>query len=124
MDLISGRQIGRYLALLAVGALVGVVGTGVHRAEAPWGLVLALAMVAAAGVLARAWVGWVGVLAVALGVFTTVSVLAGPGPGGDVLVALEPVGIVWYAGALAVAAAALLPRRWFSSAPLGQATPR
>ncbi|WP_250443342.1 hypothetical protein [Actinotalea sp. C106] len=120
MDLISGRQIGRYLALLLVGVLVGVVGTGVHRAEAPWGLILALVTVAAAGVLARAWVGWVGVLVIALGVFTTVSVLAGQGPGGDVLVALEPIGVIWYSGALAAGLAAALPRRWFSGAPVGQ----
>ncbi|EYR63872.1 membrane protein [Actinotalea ferrariae CF5-4] len=115
--LLSGRALLRLLGTGLLGLVVGVVGTSVHRAEPPWGLVLALLCVLSAGVLARAWTGWAGMLAVALGVFAAVSLLGGPGPGGDVLVALQPLGVVWYAGALTVALVALLPRRWFSDEP-------
>lgn len=98
--------------------MVGVVGTGVHRAQPPWGLLLALLCVLSAGVLARAWTGRAGLLAVGLGVFAAVSLLGGPGPGGDVLVALQPVGIAWYVGALVVVVVAFLPRRWFADTPV------
>lgn len=118
---ISPRDVARHLGLLALGVLVAVVGTGVHRSSPPWGLVLALAMVLATGVLARSWVGWTGLLTVGLAVVTTVAVLAGRGPGGDVLVALDWLGVVWYAGGALVAAAGLLPRRWFSDAVVGSA---
>jgi hypothetical protein len=117
VPLLTGRAIGRVLATGLLGLVVGVVGTSVHRAQPPWGLLLALACVLSVGVLARAWTGWVGLLAVALGVFAAVSLLGGPGPGGDVLVALQPVGVVWYVGALAVLPVALLPRRWFADEP-------
>lgn len=115
----TGRDVGRHLGALALGVVVAVVGTGIHRASQPWGLVLALVIVASAGALVRAWTGWSGMLALALGVFTTVAVLAGRGPGGDVLVALDAIGIVWYAGAAVIGLAALLPGRWFSTRPLG-----
>lgn len=117
VPLLTGRALARLLATGLLGAVVGVVGTSVHRTEPPWGLLLALLCVLSAGVLARAWTGWAGLLAVALGVFAAVSLLGGPGPGGDVLVALQPVGVAWYLGALAVLPVALLPRRWFSDRP-------
>jgi hypothetical protein len=113
--------VGRQLALLLVGLGVGVVGTGIHRYSAPWGLLLAVATVVSAGVLARAWTGWVGMLVVALGVFSAVAVLAGRGPGGDVLVARDLLGILWYAGAAAVAVSAVLPRSWFRDREIGRA---
>nr|WP_297424659.1 hypothetical protein [uncultured Actinotalea sp.] len=115
--LASGRGLARLLATGLLGLVVGVVGTSVHRVEPPWGLLLALACVLSAGVLARAWTGRAGLLALALGVFAAVSLLGGPGPGGDVLVALQPVGIAWYVGALVLVAVAFLPRRWFSDDP-------
>ncbi|MBC7290252.1 MAG: hypothetical protein H5T83_02800 [Actinotalea sp.] len=117
---LTGKAIGRLVATGALGAVVGVVGTGVHRAQAPWGLLLALLCVVSAAVLARAWTGWGGLLALALGVFAAVSLLGASGPGGDVLVALQPVGLVWYLGALAVVPVALLPRRWFADEPLAR----
>ncbi len=120
----TGRALGRLLATGLLGLVVGVVGTSVHRAQPPWGVLLALLCVVSAGVLARAWTGWTGMLALALGVFAAVSLLGGPGPGGDVLVALQPVGVVWYLGALAVLPVALLPRRWFSDDPRAPRTPR
>lgn len=113
----TGRVLARLLGTGLLGIVVGVVGTSVHRAQPPWGLLLALLCVLSAGVLARAWTGRAGLLAVALGVFAAVSLLGGPGPGGDVLVALQPVGVVWYAGALVVVVVAFLPRRWFTDPP-------
>lgn len=115
--LLGGRGLARLLGTGLLGLVIGVVGTSVHRAQPPWGLLLALACVLSAGVLARAWTGRAGLLALALGVFAAVSLLGGPGPGGDVLVALQPVGIAWYVGAVVLVAVAFLPRRWFSDAP-------
>lgn len=113
---------GRTVALLAgnalIGLAIGVVGTGIHRAVQPWGLLLALFTAFVGGVLARAWGDWSAMLALALGVATAVGVLGARGPGGDVLIAAQPVGYVWYCGALAVALAGLLPSRWFSDRPI------
>lgn len=116
---LDARTLGRLGATFLIGVVVGVVGTAVHRWQVPWGLVLALVTVLCAGVLARAWAGWLGMLLLALGVVTTVGILASNGPGGDVLVPAQPVGYVWYAGALVVALAGLAPRSWFSDRPLG-----
>ncbi|NCT91135.1 hypothetical protein GXB85_09255 [Cellulomonas sp. APG4] len=123
MQPIRPRDVARHLGLLALGVLVSLVGTGVHRASPPWGLVLALLVVVAAGVLARAWVGWTGLLTVGLAVVTTVAVLASRGPGGDVLVALDALGVVWYCGGAAVGVAAVLPRRWFLDTAVGATGP-
>ncbi|WP_182113319.1 MULTISPECIES: hypothetical protein [unclassified Actinotalea] len=122
IDLTDVRVLLRLAGTLLIGVVVGVVGTAVHRWHEPWGLVLALATVLSAGVLVRAWAGWAGMLVLALGIVTTVAVLAMRGPGGDVLVAAEPVGYVWYGGALVVGLAALAPARWFSDRPLGGPT--
>ena len=116
--MLTGRVLASAGAVLLFGAVVGVIGTGVHRAAQPWGLVLALATVASAAVLARAWAGGVGVLSLALGVFVVVGVMGGPGPGGDVVIALQPVGVLWYLGGFAVVPAALLPQRWFRDEPV------
>ena len=116
--MLSGRMLARSAAMVALGLLVGVVGTGVHRSQPPFGVGLALLAVLAAAVVARAWAGWLGVLGFGLGVVTTVGVLGSRGPGGDVLVAADAVGYTWYAGALLVMVAALLPGRWFSDRPL------
>ena len=124
MELLNGRALARYAGAGLLGVVIGLVGTGIHRAERPWGLVLALATVLAAAVLVRAWAGWIGMLAMAMGLVTTVSVLAGPGPGGDVVVALDAVGITWYASAAVVVLAALAPRAWFSDRPVRGATGR
>lgn len=118
--LLTPRVVGRHLGALVLGAVVGVVGTGVHRAERPLGLALALLAVLLTGVLTRAWIGWSGMLAAALGTMAVVGVLGATGPGGDVLIALDPIGLVWYFGAAAVAVAGLLPRRWFADRPVGR----
>lgn len=114
VDLPTPRILARSAGLLVLGAFIGLVGTGVHRMTRPWGLVLALALVLLGGVVARAWVGALGVLAVGLGVATATAVLAAQGPGGDVLIAADTLGYIWYGGALATALALVLPRSWFS----------
>lgn len=102
-----------------IGALIGLLGTVLHRSAMPWGVVLALATVVSAGVLARAWGGYPGLLGYGIALIGIVQVLAMEGPGGDVLVpADQAVGIVWVAGsAVGLAVPAFAPRRWFASTP-------
>jgi len=102
------------LGVAALGAIVAVVGTGAHRAFAPWGLVGAIAFVVAAGVFARAWQAWwgFGVYACAWGVMTMV--LAQMGPNGSVLIAGDGLGYGWLGGATAaIVVVAFAPRRWW-----------
>ena len=115
--MLTGRAVARALGSVGIGVVVGVVGTGIHRWQQPWGLLGALAIVVVAGALGRAWTGWVGVVGVGLGVATATGVLGTSGPGGDVVVAAQPVGYLWFAGAAVVVLAGLLPRRWFSDDP-------
>lgn len=121
MHLLSSRVVARLAGLGLLGVLVAVVGTPLHRARPPLGVLLALVLVLCAGVLARAWAGWAGMLVFALVLTTTVGVLAARGPGGDILIAAQPVGYVWYGGAAVVLLAALAPRAWFSDRPIGDA---
>lgn len=119
MDVLNGRALARYAGAGLLGAVIGVAGTAVHRGSPPLGLVLALVTVLVGGLLARAWIGWAGMLALAMGIVSTVGVLGAGGPGGDVLIVADALGYVWYAGALVVAVAGLAPARWFSEHPLG-----
>ena len=119
MPLFDARTIGRLAAALAIGVLVGTVGTAGHRAL-PWGLSLALTSVVAVGLLARAWGGGAAVLATGLGVASAVTLLGGTGPGGDVLVLPDVVGWVWYLGASLVGVAYLVPRSWFAETEIGR----
>lgn len=104
----------RAAASLLLGLLAGTLGTVMHRALRPWGLLLCLALVLVVVVLSRAWAGWFGYVAGTGGTLIAVQVLAGGGPGGDVLVPAGDLwGWAWALGALAaVALAALVPRRW------------
>lgn len=115
----DAATVGRLAAGLGIGVVVGTVGTAVHRAL-PWGLALALASVIAVGILARAWGGGATVLATGLGVASSVALLGGRGPGGDVLVAADAVGWVWYLGAALAAVAYVVPRSWFSETEIGR----
>ena len=124
MEVLNGRALARYAGAALLGAAIGVAGTAVHRASPPLGLVLALLTVLVGGLLARAWIGWAGMLALAMGVVTAVGVLGTGGPGGDVLIVADTVGYLWYGGALAVALAGLAPARWFSDRPLGEGSDR
>ena len=114
MQPLTATAMGRALGALALGIVVGTVGTVVHRAYEPWGLVGALVLVLSAAVTARAWSGWVTWVAFLGGLFLAVQVLAQQGPGGDVLVPAGTLGWAWVIGSMATAVAvALLPRRLF-----------
>lgn len=111
--------LGRLVGAALLGVVVGVVGTGVHRASPPFGLLLALAAVLSASVLVRAWAGRLGLVGLVAGLGATVSLLGRLGPGGDLLIAAQPVGYAWYAAVVLVVVAAALPSRWFSDRPIG-----
>lgn len=101
-----------------LGVVVGVVGTGVHRANQPWGLVLAYLTVVSAAVLARAWGRGLALVAYGLGLLSMVLAMAFWGPGGDVLVADQGIGYAWISGPALVLVVALLPARLFSDRPM------
>ncbi|MFD6135075.1 DUF6113 family protein [Isoptericola sp. NPDC060257] len=112
------RSAARTLLAVALGAVVGVLGTVAHRTQwhdLPVGIVLALAITLSTAVLCRAWAGLGPLLAAGAGWVMAVQVLAVAGPGGDVLVPAQAVGLVWTYGGLAMfLVAAFLPRSWFS----------
>lgn len=111
--------IGRALAALVLGLVVGAAGTVAHRAVPPWGLVLAGVLVLAAVVTLRAWGGLRVVMPFVVGLFGAAFLLAGEGPGGDVLVP-EGDGAWWVwiaAAAVATLVGCLPPRRLFIDEP-------
>jgi len=115
-----GRVGARLLGCLALGVAVGVVGTGVHRLNPPLGILLAYLTVASSAVLARAWVGARGMLALAAGLLATVGAMTFVRPGDDVIIADQAVGWAWLAGVLVVGLVGLLPRRMFDDHALGR----
>lgn len=118
------RSTGRVFWAAMLGVVVAVVGTGIHRVSPPWGVALALVTVFSAAVMTRAWARWPGVIALGAMVTVTIITMSRLGPGGDVLVADEPVGYAWLGSVAAVAAVAVLPRRWFSDEPIERRTDR
>lgn len=114
----------RALGVIVVGLAVGFIGTGIHRANQPVGLVLALAIAASAGVLARAWARWPGVLLLAGVELTVVLAVAFVRPGGDVIITNEPIGYAWFGSALVILAMLALPRRWFGEQQIGRSAGR
>ena len=113
--------IGRALLAVVLGLVMGVLGTAAHRTtwlDLPVGIILALALTLSTAVLCRAWSGLGGMLAAGGGWLVAVQVLSLSGPGGDVLVPAEAVGMAWSYGGLAVfVVAAFLPRSWFTDPP-------
>lgn len=120
MPTLTPRLILRVLGALLLGVVAGAVGTVMHRSTRPWGIVVCLLLVLAAAVVVRAASGWVGSFGLLTGLFVSVQVLSGHGPGGDVLVPADgAIGWVWAVGSLAVAlAVALVPKTWFAEVPL------
>ncbi len=115
----GSRGVGRWVGAAALGVLVGVVGTVLHRSAPPWGLALCLALVLSSTVLVRAWAGLLPVVAYAVGWLVVVQGMSLSGPGGDVLVpAGDALGYVWgLGGMVVVGVACFLPGRWFRDAP-------
>jgi hypothetical protein len=108
------------LGTAVMGVVVAAVGTGIHRANPPWGIALALLTVFSAAVMARAWARRSGVVALGAALVLTILAMGVVGPGGDVIIAAQPVGYAWLASVVAVAVVGLLPRRWFSDEPIGR----
>lgn len=118
--LAAGRGVTVTLALL-VGATIGLLGTVVHRAAPPWGLLLALGAALSGGVLARSLAAGLGVAAHVGGLLLVTQLATTLRPGGDVLVVDDPLGYVWlYGSVLAGAAATFLPARWFAATRAGE----
>ncbi len=119
MSPIGPRQLVSAAAAFVLGLLAGAIGTVVHGAATPWGLVGGLVLVLVAAVTCRAWAGWFAWSGFAGGLYLAVVVLAQTGPGGDVLVPSDDRWawgwVLGAAGALALAAAA--PRRLFDDTP-------
>jgi hypothetical protein len=113
--------VGRVLLAVVLGLVMGILGTVAHRAtwlDLPAGLVLALALTLSAAVLCRAWSGMGTMLGAGAGWLVAVQVLSLSGPGGDVIVPAQAVGMVWtYAGLAMFVVAAFLPSSWFSDRP-------
>jgi len=102
-----------------LGVLAGAVGTVMHRAWRPWGLLVCLVLVVVIVLTARAWAGWFGYAASAGGTLVAVQVLATGGPGGDVLVpGTDLWGWAWVLGAVvAIGLVGVAPRRWVEDPP-------
>lgn len=111
----------RTLLAVALGVVVGGLGTVVHRyGDDSWylGLVLAFALTAAAAVLARAWAGYGTLLGFGVGWVAVVQAMSLPGSGGDVVVPAGMLGMAWsYAGVAVLAVVAFLPSSWFAEVP-------
>lgn len=122
---LTSRLLLRALGAVALGAVIGAVGTVVHRSTRPWGLVLALLLVLVAAVTTRAWAGLLATVGLLVGLFVVIQVLSSAGPGGDVLVpASDGYGWTWVGGAMLLPVlTALAPRGWFADVPLRRATP-
>ncbi|MBO0922289.1 hypothetical protein J1G42_15820 [Cellulomonas sp. zg-ZUI222] len=114
MQLPTAATLWRAAASFALGLVAGTIGTVMHRAVRPWGLVLCVLLVLVIVLIARAWCGWFGYGASAGGALLAIQVLATGGPGGDVLVPAGDLwGWGWVGGAvLAVIVVGLVPRRW------------
>ncbi len=114
MQTISATLLGRAAGAFVAGLLAGTLGTVMHRAVRPWGLVLVLALVLLVTLTCRAWAGWFGYVGAVGGTFLAAQVLSGTGPGGDVLVPSDDVwGWAWAIGSVAAAGVvAFAPRRW------------
>lgn len=119
MQPLTTAVLGRAAGSLVAGLVVGALGTTMHRALRPWGLVLCLVLVLVVVLTCRAWAGWFGYVGAVGGLFVATQVLASTGPGGDVLVPSTDLwGWGWVIGAgVAVGVVALVPRRLVQDDP-------
>ncbi|WP_201846824.1 DUF6113 family protein [Myceligenerans indicum] len=120
-----GSVIVRVLLAVALGLVIGALGTAVHRyGDESWylGLVLALVLTASAAIMTRAWSGYSALLAFAGGWVVAVQLMSLRGSGGDVLVPAGTLGLVWtYAGVVLLGVTAFLPASWFREEPVRKA---
>ncbi len=92
------------IAALAVGTLMGALGTATHQSSPPLGLVLALVMVASIlGALRIIFEGRLLAAVASAGLLATVALLSTPGAGGTVLVPAQTEGYVWTFGPAVIA---------------------
>lgn len=117
-----GPVIVRVLLAVALGLVIGALGTAVHRyGDESWyaGMALALAITVTTAVMCRAWSGYGALLAFAGGWVVAVQLMSLRGSGGDVLVPAGTTGLVWtYGGVLLLGVAAFLPGSWFREVPV------
>lgn len=111
-------QVWQVFACVLLGGVVAVVGTGVHRVNQPWGLVLAYLTVFSAAVLARAWGRVSAFVGLGTGLTTLLFAMAFWRPGGDVLVTDHAIGWAWIAAPVVLLVVAALPQRLFSDRPV------
>ena len=101
-----------YALVAMIGLVVAVVGVGAHRASPYIGIILALVMVGAAAIFARAWKSWAGLGLFAGSWLVLTTVFAGEGPGGSALIADDRLGLMWaIGGGVLIVLAAAVPRR-------------
>jgi len=106
------------LFTVVMGVVFAAAGTAFHRWTPPWGVIMALVAVAAGGVLARTFADRRGGVGYAAAVLVTIFLATWWRPGGDVLVAAQPIGYVWLAGSLVAGAVGMVaPRGWFRDEP-------
>jgi hypothetical protein len=100
-----------WVALGVLGALVATIGAGAHRASGFLGVSLALALVATAGLFAKAWESWTGFVVYAALWGAATVVFAGEGPANSVLVQDDLRGRLWiFGGTVMISLVAAVPR--------------
>ncbi|MDR1394197.1 MAG: hypothetical protein LBJ62_09590 [Bifidobacteriaceae bacterium] len=108
-------SIRRGAAWAVVGAVVTLLATIWHRWSLPLGFSLGLVAVIGVAVAARAVSGPVGAVGAAVGALLAAQAAALRGPGGDILVQGDAVGLFWITAAPVLALlVVVLPRAWFA----------
>jgi len=106
------------LVSAGLGAIIACVGAVAHRSVPPFGVILSVLLVMVAVVFVRAWVGWLGVIALAVPFILLTTLFSRPGPAESLLIAGDPLGYAWlYGSAGAVVITCILPARLLGGGP-------